>query len=65
MALNVYEGKGDSPHLIDGTNLNSYRERVTLHVYPKGVALNTYVFKHLWILTLMKGRVTSHTQQMG
>lgn len=61
MALNVYEGKGDSPHLIDGTTLNSYRERVTLHVYPKRVALNTYVFKRLWLLTLMRKKVTSHT----
>ena len=24
MALNAYEGKGDSAHLIDGTTLNVY-----------------------------------------
>lgn len=49
MALCAYEEKSDSPHLIDGTTLNAYRGRVTLHAYPKGVALNTYVSKHLWL----------------
>lgn len=49
MALSAYEKKSDSPHLIDGTTLNAYRGRVTLHAYPKGVALNTYVSKHLWL----------------
>lgn len=49
MALNVYKEKSDSPHLIDGTTLNAYRGRVTLHANPKMVALNTYVSKHLWL----------------